>query len=147
MDPGSILWRAFFFFLFPSFFPLFLSASFKSWHGFNPYKIPIFFPITLFLSSLLFSFFCTSFFSFFLSSLLSSSPFPPPSFLFSFSYFSHSFANKEVVAVLSGTTTTVEYRVSARHRVSAHPIIFSLEGNSSLLCAISGKRPPIDFSG
>ena len=42
---------------------------------------------------------------------------------------------------------TVEYRVSARHRVSAHPIIFSLEGNSSLLRAISGKRPPIDFSG
>ena len=29
----------------------------------------------------------------------------------------------------------------------AAPIIFSLEGNSSLLRAISGKRPPIDFSG
>ena len=43
--------------------------------------------------------------------------------------------------------STVEYRVSARHRVSAHPVIFSLEGNSSLLRTISGKRPPIDFSG
>ena len=47
----------------------------------------------------------------------------------------------------SAFTTTVEYRVSARHRVSAHPVIFSLEGNSSLLRTISGKRPPIDFSG
>ena len=45
-----------------------------------------------------------------------------------------------------GVTHTVEYRVSARHRVSAHPVIFSLEGNSSLLRTISGKRPPIDFS-
>ena len=41
----------------------------------------------------------------------------------------------------SSSSSTIEYHVSA------HPIIFSLEGNSSLLRAISGKRPPIDFSG
>ena len=50
-------------------------------------------------------------------------------------------------AIKDRATNTVEYRVSARHRVSAHPIIFSLEGNSSLLRTISGMRPPIDFSG
>ena len=74
-DPGSILWRASFFSL------LFFSPllDFKSWHGFNPSRR--FFPITLFL-------FFPSFLprlafpSFFCPPLISSSPFPPPSFLF-----------------------------------------------------------------
>ena len=43
MDPGSILWRAFFS---PPFFP---PLSLSPWHGFNPYQNPIFFPITPFL--------------------------------------------------------------------------------------------------
>ena len=85
-DPGSILWRAFFFF----FCPLFSSPSpfqleFKSWHGFNTYQILIFFSITLFL-------FFPSFFPllhlFFCPPLLFLPPLFPclPSF-FSFSYF------------------------------------------------------------
>ena len=53
VDPGSILWRVFFptTFFFPSLFQL----KFKSWHGFNPYQIPIFFLSLFFFSSFLFS--------------------------------------------------------------------------------------------
>ena len=69
VDIGSILWKAF--------FPLLFQLVFKSWHGFNPYQISIFFPITLF-----FSFFPSCF----CPPLISSSPFPLPSFLHSCSY-------------------------------------------------------------
>ena len=87
VDPGSILWRAF---LFPPLLFFFLSLfqlDFKSWHGFNPYQIPIFFlPITLFLFPLLH--FCFLF----CPPLISYSPFPLPSFIFFFLlFFSHSF--------------------------------------------------------
>ena len=66
-DPGSILWRAFFFFFFSP--PLFFFSS-----PLSPQLAFLFFP----------SYFCPP--------LISSSPFPLPSFLFFFLlFFSHSF--------------------------------------------------------
>ena len=74
VDPGLILWRAF---VFPPLPPH--QLEFKSWHGFSPYKIQIYFPITHFFSSLLFPLLCASFFLpllFFGPPLISTSPFP-----------------------------------------------------------------------
>ena len=68
------------------FFPLFLSARVKSWHGFNPYQNPIFFLSLFYFSSLLFSIFCNSFFPPFLSSSNFFLPFSPAFLPFSFSY-------------------------------------------------------------
>ena len=93
MDPGLILWRAssFFLFFFPFFSPSLFQLEFKSWHGFDPYQIPIFFPITLFL------FFPSFFPSFFPLLFLSSSnvflPFSPAFLhLLFLIFFSHSFS-------------------------------------------------------
>ena len=105
VDPGSILWRAFFF---PS--SLF-QLDFKSWHGFNPYQIPIFFLslfsfLPFFFPSFALLVFCPplissphspclpSFYSFpipFLSFLLLVSFFSSPFCCFSFSLSSHYF--------------------------------------------------------
>ena len=84
VDPGSILWRAFFLFFCPSPFfppPLF-QLDFKSWHGFNPYQIPIFF----YHSFCFLPFFFPSFALFTPPFLSSSIVFLPFSLLFSFSY-------------------------------------------------------------
>ena len=62
--------------------------SVKSWHGFSFLEEPTFFPITLFFSSLLFllPYFTLLFSPLFFCPPLISSPFPLPSFPFSFSY-------------------------------------------------------------
>ena len=80
VDPGLILWRAFFLLFFPSL----LQLDFKPWHGFNsqhftPPPPP---PPHHSLSFFLFSLFWTSFFPLlFLSSSNLFLPFSPPSFL------------------------------------------------------------------
>ena len=70
-DQGSILWRAFF----PSLFQL------ESWHGFNPYQIPIFSYHSFSFLTLIFRSFVLLSPILFYPPLISSSP-----FLFSFSY-------------------------------------------------------------